>query len=272
MNDFEPIRLAQVSAGYKQRVVLDGLDLSLQQGTITAIVGPNGSGKSTVIRTMARLLPTQSGVVFLDGQDIRSFGSRGIARLVSVLPQSPSSPPGLTVRELVELGRFPHTGLFGRFGAEGKAAVESALTLTGLTGFAERPLDELSGGERQRAWIALALAQGAGTLLLDEPTTFLDVRHQFEVLDLVASLCANSGMTVVMVLHDLLHAANYADRVVVVDGGGIVADGPPSAVLNVELMRTVFGVAAKIFTDPESGRMICLPVGPDRSGSGRAPP
>lgn len=128
--------------------------------------------------------------------------------LVSVLPQSPSSPPGLTVRELVELGRFPHTGLFGRFGAEGKLAVESALTLTGLSGFAERPLDELSGGERQRAWIALALAQGAGTLLLEEPTTFLDVRHQFEVLDLVASLCASGDMTVVLVLHDLLHAAN----------------------------------------------------------------
>ena len=265
MNHVDPIRLAQVSAGYGQRVVLDGLELRLQQGTITAIVGPNGSGKSTVIRTMARLLPTRSGIVFLDGQDIRSFGSRGIARLVSVLPQSPSSPPGLTVRELVELGRFPHTGLFGRLGAEGRTAVESALALTGLGGFAERPLDELSGGERQRAWIALALAQGASTLLLDEPTTFLDVRHQFEVLDLVASLCASGRMTVVMVLHDLLHAANYADRVVVVNDGRIVADGAPPAVLNAELMRTVFGVAAEIFTNPESGRMICLPIGPDRS-------
>ena len=265
MNDVEPIRLEQVSAGYGRRMVLEGLDLRLQQGTITAIVGPNGSGKSTVIRAMSRLLPARSGVVFLDGRDIRNFGSRDIARLVSVLPQSPSSPPGLTVRELVELGRFPHTGLFGRHGAEGKLAVESALTLTGLSGFAERPLDELSGGERQRAWIALALAQGANTLLLDEPTTFLDVRHQFEVLDLVASLCASGDMTVVLVLHDLLHAANYADRVVVVDSGRIVADGAPSAVLNVELMRTVFGVAAKIFTDPESGRMVCLPIGPDRS-------
>ncbi len=265
INDAKPIKLAQVSAGYGKRIVLDGLDLGLQQGTITAIVGPNGSGKSTVIRAMARLLPARSGVVLLDGQDIRSFGSRDIARLVSVLPQSPSSPPGLTVRELVELGRFPHTGLFGRLGAEGTLAVESALTLTGLTDFAERPVDELSGGERQRAWIALALAQGAGTLLLDEPTTFLDIRHQFEVLDLVASLCASGDMTVVMVLHDLLHAANYADRVVVVDSGRIVADGPPAAVLTVELMRTVFGVAAKIFTDPESGRVICLPIGPGRS-------
>ena len=200
MSDIEPIRLEQVAAGYGRRMVLEGLDLSLQQGTITAIVGPNGSGKSTVIRAMSRLLATRSGVVLLDGKDIRSFGSRGIARLVSVLPQSPSSPPGLTVRELVELGRYPHTGLLGRIGAEGKLAVESALTLTGLTGFADRPLDELSGGERQRAWIALALAQGAGTLLLDEPTTFLDVRHQFEVLDLVASLCAGGDMTVVMVL------------------------------------------------------------------------
>ena len=265
MNHVEPIRLEQVSAGYKQRMVLDGLDLGLQQGTITAIVGPNGSGKSTVIRAMARLLPARSGVVLLDGQDIRSFGSRGIARLVSVLPQSPSSPPGLTVRELVELGRFPHTGLFGRLGAEGTLAVESALTLTGLTDFAERPVDELSGGERQRAWIALALAQGAGTLLLDEPTTFLDVRHQFEVLDLVASLCTNRGITVLMVLHDLVHAANYADRVVVVDGGRIVADGAPSAVLTVELMQTVFGVAAKFFTNPETGRTICLPISASKS-------
>ena len=261
MNDVEPIRLVKVSAGYGQRTVLRGLDLRLQKGTITAIVGPNGSGKSTVIRAMARLLPTRSGAVLLDGRDIRSFGPRGIARLVSVLPQSPSSPPGLTVRELVEMGRFPHTGLFGRLGAEGTLAVESALALTGLSDFAERPLDELSGGERQRAWIALALAQGANTLLLDEPTTFLDVRHQFEVLDLVASLCKSRGMTVVMVLHDLVHAANYADRVVVVDNGGIVADGAPSAVLTVELMRTVFGVAAKIFTNPETGRIICLPIG-----------
>ncbi len=262
MKDLEPIRLAEVSAGYGQRVVLDGLDLGLRQGTITAIVGPNGSGKSTVIRAMARLLPARSGVVLLDGHDIRSYGSRGIARLVSVLPQSPSSPPGLTVRELVELGRFPHSGLFGRFGDEGRRAVESALTLTGMGDFAGRPLDELSGGERQRAWIALALAQGAGTLLLDEPTTFLDVRHQFEVLDLVATLCTSRGMTVVVVLHDLVHAANYADRVVVVDGGRIVADGAPATVLTVELMRTVFGVAATIFTNPESGRVICLPIGP----------
>ena len=265
MNDVEPIRLGQVSAGYGQRMVLDSLDLGLQHGTLTAIVGPNGSGKSTVIRAMSRLLPARRGVVLLDGQDIRSLGSRDIARLVSVLPQSPSSPPGLTVRELVELGRFPHTGLFGRFGVEGAMAVESALTLTGLTDFAERPIDELSGGERQRAWVALALAQGASTLLLDEPTTFLDVRHQFEVLDLVASLCTSRDMTVVMVLHDLVHAANYADRVVVVDDGRIVADGAPSAVLTVELMRTVFGVAAKIFTNPESGRTFCLPIGTGRS-------
>ena len=265
MSDVAPIRLAQVSAGYGQRLVLEGLDLRLHPGTITAIVGPNGSGKSTVIRAMSRLLRAREGVVFLDGEDIRSFGSRDIARLVSVLPQSPSSPPGLTVRELVELGRFPHTGLFGRPGAEGKLAVDSALALTGLSSFAERPVDELSGGERQRAWIALALAQGASTLLLDEPTTFLDVRHQFEVLDLVASLCTSGDMTVVMVLHDLVHAANYADRVVVVDSGRIVADGPPSAVLTVELMRTVFGVAAKVFTNPESGRMVCLPVGPGKS-------
>ena len=178
-----------------------------------------------------------------------------------MLPQSPSSPPGLTVRELVELGRFPHTGLFGRLGAEGAEAVESALALTALTDFAERPVDELSGGERQRAWIALALAQGASTLLLDESTTFLDVRHQFEVLDLVASLRTSRGMTFVLVLHDLVHAANYADRVIVVDGGCIVADGAPSDVLTVDLMREVFGVAATIFTNPESGRMICLPIG-----------
>ena len=265
MNDAEPIRLERISAGYGQRIVLDGLDMGLQQGTITAIVGPNGSGKSTVIRAMSRLLPARSGAVLLDGRDIRGFGTRGIARLVSVLPQSPSSPPGLTVRELVELGRFPHTGLFGRLGAEGALAVESALELTGLSDFEARPVDELSGGERQRAWIALALAQGASTLLLDEPTTFLDVRHQFEVLDLVASLRTSRGMTFVLVLHDLVHAANYADRVIVVDDGRIVADGAPSDVLTVDLMRDVFGVAATIFTNPESGRMICLPIG---TGSG----
>ncbi len=261
MSERAPVRLAGVASGYRRRLVLDGLDLALRRGTITAIVGPNGSGKSTVIRAMARLLPARRGVVLLDGRDVRELTSRDIARRVSVLPQAPSGPAGITVRELVEMGRFPHTGFFGRLGVSGHRAVQEALELTGLADLAARPLDELSGGERQRAWIALALAQGAQTLLLDEPTTFLDVRHQFEVLDLLLSLRRDRGMTIVVVLHHLVHAANYADRVVVMEGGRVVADGAPSDVLTVDLFTRVFGVAARLFIDPESGRSLCLPVG-----------
>ncbi len=265
MKNPEPVRLSDVSVGYRDRVVLDGLDLELEQGTITAIVGPNGSGKSTVVRAMARLLPARQGVVLLEGKDIRSYGTRRIARMVSVLPQSPSHPAGLTVRDLLEMGRFPHTGLFGRSSAEGKEAVDAALALTGLRDFADRQMDQLSGGERQRAWIALAVVQGAATLLLDEPTTFLDVRHQFEVLDLISQLRRERGLTVVLVLHDLLHAMNYADRVVVVESGRIVADGLPHEVLTVELMRTVFGVTARTFVDADSGRTLCIPIGAEQS-------
>jgi iron complex transport system ATP-binding protein len=261
MSERAPVRLAGVTSGYRRRPVLDGLELELRRSTITAIVGPNGSGKSTVIRAMARLLPVRRGVVLLDGRDIRELGNRDIARRVSVLPQAPSSPAGITVRELVEMGRFPHSGLFGRPGVSGHRAVDEALESTGLADLAARPLDELSGGERQRAWIALALAQGAETLLLDEPTTFLDVRHQFEVLDLVLALRRDRGMTIALVLHDLVHAANYADRVIVMERGQVVADGAPSAVLTVDLFARVFGVAARVFIDPESGRSLCLPVG-----------
>lgn len=262
MSEHAPVRLSGVASGYGQRLVLNGLDLELRRGTFTAIVGPNGSGKSTAIRAMSRLLPVRRGVVFLDGRDVRAFSSRHIARRVAVLPQAPSGPPGLTVRELVEMGRFPHSGLFGRLGEAGHRAIEEALELTRLAELAERPLDELSGGERQRAWVALALAQGADTLLLDEPITFLDVRHQFEVLDLLRSLQRDRGMTIVVVLHDLLHAATYADRVIVMEGGRIVADGTPASVLTVDVLARVFGVAARIFIDPESGRSVCLPVGP----------
>lgn len=261
MTSEEPVRLAGVSSGYRHRQVLEGLDLVLHRGTVTAIIGPNGSGKSTLIRVMSRLLPADEGVVFLDGRDIRQFSNRGIARRVAVLPQSPTHPAGLLVRELVEMGRFPHTGFFGRLGAGGRRAIEEALELTGLHALADRPLDELSGGERQRAWVALALAQGAEILLFDEPTTFLDVRHQFEVLDLLLTLRRERGLTVVLVLHDLVHAANYADRLIVMDRGRIAAEGPPQAVLTIDLLQRVFGVSARWFVDPESARKVCLPVG-----------
>jgi iron complex transport system ATP-binding protein len=250
---------ATLSAGYGSRRVFERLSLSIERGSVTALVGPNGSGKSTVLKALARLLHPRHGAVYLDGRDISRLPTREVARRLAILPQAPSAPEELTVAELVEQGRYPHLGPLRLFSDADRAAVARALAATGMTEFRARPLDSLSGGERQRAWIALALAQETPVLLLDEPTTYLDIGHQFEVLDLIQRLNLEQGMTIVLVLHDLNQAARFSRRMVVFEAGGIVADGPPADVLTSEMVARVFHVRAHVVPHPEDGSPVCLP-------------
>ncbi|GIW10540.1 MAG: ABC transporter ATP-binding protein [Chloroflexi bacterium] len=255
-----PLVGQEILVRYGTRTAVRGVSLTLPERTLTALVGPNGSGKSTLLKALARLLRPTSGAVLLDGRAIAQLPTREVARRLGILPQAPVAPAGLTVRELVEQGRFPHVGLLRLPRAQDEAAIQDALALTGLTEFADRPLETLSGGERQRAWIALVLAQTTPILLLDEPTTFLDIGHQLEVLQLVRRLPAERGMTVAVVLHDLNHAARFADQLVVMESGQVVAVGPPEEVVTTELLARVFRVRAHLLLDPTSGRPVFLPL------------
>ncbi|WP_405020111.1 ABC transporter ATP-binding protein [Kitasatospora sp. NBC_00070] len=244
---------------YGDRTIVAGLDLTLPGGSVTAIVGPNACGKSTLLRGLTRLLAPAAGTVTLDGSDIHRMTARALAKRLGLLPQQPVTPEAITVESLVRLGRFPHQRMLSPWSAADQAAVEDALTRTGTAELRDRPVDQLSGGQRQRAWIALALAQDTELLLLDEPTTFLDLRHQLEVLDLVADLHDQAGRTVVMVLHDLGQAARYADHLVVLDGGRLAAAGPPAEVLTAELVEAVFQVRCQVIPDPETGTPLVVP-------------
>jgi iron complex transport system ATP-binding protein len=238
-----------LALSYGPRAVLADVSLSLRVGGVTALVGPNGCGKSTLLKALARLKTPDRGAVMLDGAAIARLPTREVARRLSLLPQAPSAPGAITVRELVEQGRFPHVGALGMLRRQDHAAIDEALALTDMARFAHRAVDELSGGERQRAWIALALAQDTPWLLLDEPTTFLDIGHQLEVLELVARLNAERSVTIVMVLHDLNQAARFAERMVVLHEGRIAADGTPADVLTADLLREVFHIEALILRD-----------------------
>lgn len=251
----------RVSLGYGDRLVVDGLSLTVPDGEVTVIIGPNGCGKSTLLRALGRLLGPRSGCVLLDGKRIDRLPTREVARELGLLPQAPAAPPGLTVADLVARGRHPHRSWLRQWSGDDDAAVSAALSWTGMSEFADRELDELSGGQRQRAWLSMALAQQTGVLLLDEPTTYLDIAHVVEVLDLVDRLHAEHHRTVVMVLHDLTMAARYADHLVVMKDGRIAAAGPPGTVLTAELVTEVFGVRAVVVTDPVSERPLVLPVG-----------
>ncbi|MEU4211241.1 ABC transporter ATP-binding protein [Streptomyces sp. NPDC026206] len=245
--------------GYGGTVVVDGVDLTLPGGAVTAVVGPNACGKSTLLRGMARLLAPTAGTVTLDGSDIHRMSARALARRMGLLPQQAVAPDGITVEALVRLGRYPHQRMLSPWSKADRAAVEEALARTGTDALRDRAVDELSGGQRQRAWIALALAQDTPLLLLDEPTTFLDLRHQLDVLDLVEELNAEAGRTVVMVLHDLGQAARYADHLVVMCDGRPAAAGPPAEVLTAELVEKVFGVECRVVPDPETGTPLVVP-------------
>ncbi|MEU3165344.1 ABC transporter ATP-binding protein [Streptosporangium sp. NPDC006930] len=255
------LQALDVRLGYGDRVVVDGLDLGIEAGTVTTIIGPNGCGKSTLLRAMGRLLRPSGGEVLLDGKRIDKMPSREVARILGVLPQAPSAPEGLTVADLVARGRHPHQTWYRQWSSDDESAVGEALAMTGLLDLGERPLDELSGGQRQRAWISMALAQGTDLLLLDEPTTFLDLAHQIEVLELVRRLHGELGRTVVMVLHDLNLAARYADRLVAMREGRVVAAGPPAEVLTETLLAEVFELDAKVIEDPVTGTPLVVPIG-----------
>ncbi|GHB54172.1 iron-enterobactin transporter ATP-binding protein [Streptomyces viridiviolaceus] len=249
-----------VTVGYGARTVIDDLHVAIPPGVITTIIGPNGCGKSTLLRTLSRLLKPAKGTVVLDGEDIAGLRTRDVAKKLGLLPQSPVAPEGLTVSDLVARGRHPHQSWLRQWSSDDAAVVERALAMTGVSDLAERPVDTLSGGQRQRVWISLTLAQGTDLLLLDEPTTFLDLAHAIDVLDLVNDL-HESGCTVVMVLHDLNLATRYSDNLVVMRQGSVLAQGHPRDVITTELLHEAFGLRAKVIDDPVGDRPLVVPIG-----------
>ncbi|MEU5712624.1 ABC transporter ATP-binding protein [Streptomyces flaveolus] len=249
----------ELTLAYEARTVVEGLDLEIPDGKVTVVVGPNACGKSTVLRALGRLLRARGGAVLLDGADIAGLPSRQIARTLGVLPQSPAAPDGITVADLVARGRQPHQKWWQQWSQADERAVTEALERTDTADLADRPVDELSGGQRQRVWIAMALAQDTDLLLLDEPTTYLDIAHQVEVLDLIRRLNHERGRTVVAVLHDLNQAARYADHLVAMKAGRIVAQGPPDEVVTAELVQKVFGLPAVVVPDPVTGGPLVVP-------------
>ncbi|MEU1935484.1 ABC transporter ATP-binding protein [Streptomyces coeruleorubidus] len=249
-----------VTVGYGARTVIDDLDVAIPPGVITTIIGPNGCGKSTLLRTLSRLLKPSKGTVVLDGDDIARLRTRDVARKLGLLPQAPVAPEGLTVADLVARGRHPHQSWLRQWSSDDADVVERALAMTGVSDLADRPVDALSGGQRQRVWISMTLAQGTDLLLLDEPTTYLDLAHAMDVLDLVDDL-HESGCTVVMVLHDLNLAARYSDNLIVMRDGSILAQGHPRDVLTAELLHEAFGLRAKVIDDPVGDRPLIVPIG-----------
>ncbi|AWL42046.1 MULTISPECIES: ABC transporter ATP-binding protein [Streptomyces] len=249
-----------VTVGYGGRTVIDGLDVSIPPGLVTTIIGPNGCGKSTLLRTLTRLLKPAGGTVVLDGEDISRLRTRDVAKRLGLLPQAPVAPEGLTVADLVARGRHPHQSWLRQWSSDDASVVERALAMTGVLDLADRPVDSLSGGQRQRVWISMTLAQGTDLLLLDEPTTYLDLAHAIDVLDLVDDL-HESGRTVVMVLHDLNLATRYSDHLVVMRAGAILAQGHPREVVTEELLYEAFGLRAKVIDDPMGDRPLIVPIG-----------
>jgi len=249
-----------LTVGYDGDPVIEDLDLALPGSGITMIVGGNGCGKSTLLRTLARLLKPRSGSVLLDGSAIAHLPTKEVARIVGLLPQAPVAPDGISVADLVDRGRTPHRGWLGGRDHRDDEVVADALQVTGMAEFAERSIDELSGGQRQRAWVAMALAQEPDILLLDEPTTYLDLAHQVELLQLLVRLSRERGTQVVVVMHELNLATRYADHLVAMRDGRIVAEGAPGDVVTVELLREVFDLEAVVIPDPVAGTPMIVPV------------
>ena len=261
MTTTHSLTIENLTLGYGNRNVIEKLDLAIPPGQVTAIVGANACGKSTLLRSMSRLLAPRTGRVVLDGREVHRTPAKQLARTLGLLPQSPIAPEGITVADLVGRGRHPHQGMFARWSKEDDTAVADALDATETAALADRPVDELSGGQRQRVWIAMALAQHTDLLLLDEPTTFLDVSHQIEVLDLLTDLNQQRGTTIVMVLHDLNMAARYSDHLIALADGTLHAAGKPAEVLTEDTVRAVFGLESQVITDPTSGKPLMLPLG-----------
>jgi iron complex transport system ATP-binding protein len=250
----------RVTLAYGASVVIRDLDCAIPARSITALIGPNGCGKSTLLRALAGMLPPQAGEIFLEGVPVAIRPLKDLARRIGVLAQSAVAPEGLTVIDLVRQGRYPHRTLFGRWSLQDDAACASALDLTGMTELRERRVEQLSGGQRQRAWIAMTLAQETDILLLDEPTTYLDLAHQIEVMDLMKRLVQERGKTVVTVLHDINQAARYADRVIMMAHGRVHAEGAAGEVVTADTIEAVFNVRSKIVPDPVTGTPMCIPI------------
>jgi iron complex transport system ATP-binding protein len=271
MSGHHTLEARDLTLGYGAAPIVEELSLIVPRGKVTTIVGANACGKSTLLRGLARLLRPASGQVLLDGRSIHDLPTKQVARVMGLLPQSPVAPDGLTVVDLVGRGRSPHQGWFRQWSAADETAVAAALEATGTLDLAHRTVDELSGGQRQRVWIAMALAQETDVLLLDEPTTFLDVAHQVDVLELLADLNQHRGTTVVAVLHDLNLAARYSDHMVALEAGRVVASGPPHAVVTEATVGDVFGMRCTVIDDPVAGTPLVIPLGRKRAGPAAVP-
>ena len=255
------IQVEHISVSYDKIDIIKNMTLSIPKGKITIIIGANGCGKSTLLKTLARLISPESGEVTLDGKKINSIPSKQLAQVLGLLPQSPVVPEGIMVSDLVARGRFPYQTFLKGMGKKDHEAVEEALEIMGITELANRSVDELSGGQRQRVWIAMALAQQTDILLLDEPTTFLDITYQIEILDLLTDLNRKRGTTIVMVLHDINLSARYADYIFAVYQGKLVAQGNPPEIITAELIKKVFGLDCMVIQDPVSGSPFIVPKG-----------
>ncbi len=262
------LRAENLTLSYDQRVVTEGLDVSIPDGSFTVIVGPNACGKSTLLKALARLLKPKAGTVYLDGEPISGYAAKQVAHRLGMLPQTPIAPNGITVGDLVARGRYAHQSLLRQWSREDEAIVGEALRLTETLELSGRFVAELSGGQRQRVWLAMVLAQQTPIMLLDEPTTFLDIAHQIEVLDLCADL-HDQGRTLVAVLHDLNLACRYADHLIAMRAGAIVAQGHPAQVVTAELVQQVFGMDCRVIADPETGTPLVIPGGRDSRRSTR---
>lgn len=267
MTEIHRLRAEHLQLAYEQHQVVPDLSVEIPQGRVSAIVGANACGKSTLLRGLARLLKPKGGTVYLDGHDIHRMATKHVARRLGLLPQAPSAPEGITVADLIARGRYPHQSLFRQWTSADEQAVASAMTATEILDLAPRPVDELSGGQRQRAWIAMALAQDTQIMLLDEPTTFLDVAHQVEILDLLTDLNQQDGRTIVLVLHDLNHACRYSHHLIAMCEGEITAQGPPAEVVTNELVQRVFGLRCQVTPDPVSQTPMVIPIGRHLSAS-----
>lgn len=260
----QAIETKELSLSYGDTLIIKELDLKIPKGEITVFIGGNGCGKSTLLRSIARLLKPKSGTVLLEGKAISKLSTREVARNMAILPQTPVAPEGLTVLQLVKQGRYPYQSWLKQWSEEDERKVNDALTATGLEELKDRPVDSLSGGQRQRAWIAMTLAQDTDILLLDEPTTYLDMTHQIEILDLLYELNEREGRTIVMVLHDLNLACRYAHNIVAIKDKQIYAQGRPEVVVNCSLVKNVFGMDCEVTMDPLFGTPLCIPYGKGR--------
>ncbi|GAM12388.1 ABC transporter ATP-binding protein [Mesobacillus selenatarsenatis] len=248
----------QLNVGYGEKTIVNNLTLEIPDQQVTIIIGPNGCGKSTLLKSMSRIIPHQSGSIYLDGSSISNEDTKSLARKMAILPQTPESAAGLTVGELVSYGRFPYQKGFGRLTKKDMEVINWALEVTGTASYKYEAVDSLSGGQRQRVWIALALAQETEMIFLDEPTTYLDMAHQLEILELLQKLNREQDRTIVMVLHDLNHAARFADHLIALKAGRIVKTGTSEEVINKHVLRKVFQIDAEIGRDPRTNKPICI--------------